>query len=87
MDRTLVIAKPDAVERGLVGEIISRFERRGLRVVALEMRMIDEATAARHYEEHHGKPFYGDLMVFITAVPPCSWSSRDRRTPGRSCAR
>jgi hypothetical protein len=69
MDRTLVIAKPDAVERGLVGEIISRFERRGLRVVALEMRMIDEATAARHYEEHHGKPFYGDLMVFITRGP------------------
>ena len=69
MDRTLVIAKPDAVERGLVGEIISRFERRGLRVVALEMRMIDEATAARHYEEHHGKPFYGDLMLFITRGP------------------
>ena len=69
MDRTLVIAKPDAVERGLVGEIVSRFERRGLRVVALEMRMIDEATAARHYEEHHGKPFYGDLMVFITRGP------------------
>ncbi len=69
MDRTLVIAKPDAVERGLVGEIISRFERRGLTVVALEMRMIDEATAARHYEEHHGKPFYGDLMVFITRGP------------------
>jgi nucleoside-diphosphate kinase len=69
MDRTLVIAKPDAVERGLVGEIVSRFERRGLRVVALEMRTIDEATAARHYEEHHGKPFYGDLMSFITRGP------------------
>ncbi len=69
MDRTLVIAKPDAVERGLVGEIVSRFERRGLKVVALEMRLIDEATAARHYEEHHGKPFYGDLMSFITRGP------------------
>lgn len=69
MDRTLVIAKPDAVERGLVGEIVSRFERRGLRVVALEMRTIDQATAARHYEEHHGKPFYGDLMSFITRGP------------------
>ena len=66
MDRTLVIAKPDAVERGLVGEIVARFERRGLKVVALEMRLIDEATAARHYEEHHGKPFYGDLLSFIT---------------------
>ena len=69
MDRTLVIAKPDAVERGLVGEIVARFERRGLTVVALEMRTIDEATAARHYEEHHGKPFYGDLMSFITRGP------------------
>ena len=69
MNQTFVMCKPDAVERGLVGEIISRFERRGLRVVALEMRMIDEATAARHYEEHHGKPFYGDLMVFITRGP------------------
>ena len=69
MDRTLVIAKPDAVERGLVGEIVARFERRGLKVVALEMRLIDEATAARHYEEHHGKPFYGDLMSFITRGP------------------
>jgi len=69
MDRTLVIAKPDAVERGLVGEIVSRFERRGLKIVALEMRLIDEATAACHYEEHHGKPFYGDLMSFITRGP------------------
>jgi nucleoside-diphosphate kinase len=69
MDRTLVIAKPDAVERGLVGEIVARFERRGLKVVALEMRLIDEATAARHYEEHHGKPFYGDLLSFITRGP------------------
>ncbi len=69
MDRTLVIAKPDAVERGLVGEIVARFERRGLKIVALEMRLIDEATAARHYEEHHGKPFYGDLMSFITRGP------------------
>jgi nucleoside-diphosphate kinase len=69
MDRTLVIAKPDAVERGLVGEIVARFERRGLTIVALEMRLIDEATAARHYEEHHGKPFYGDLLSFITRGP------------------
>ncbi len=47
----------------------ARFERRGLKIVALEMRLIDEATAARHYEEHHGKPFYGDLMSFITRGP------------------
>jgi nucleoside-diphosphate kinase len=69
MDRTLVICKPDAVERGLVGEIVARFERRNLRLAALEQRTVDEATAARHYEEHHGKPFYGDLISFITRSP------------------
>jgi nucleoside-diphosphate kinase len=69
MDRTLVICKPDAVERGLVGEIVSRFERRGLSVVAMDMRVVDEATAARHYEEHKDKPFYGELISFITRGP------------------
>ena len=65
-DRTLVICKPDAVERGLVGEIVSRIERKGLRIVAMELREIDEVVAGRHYEEHQGKPFYGDLVAFIT---------------------
>ena len=69
MDRTLVICKPDAVERGLVGEIVGRLERKGLRVVAGELRTIDKETAARHYEEHHGKPFYDDLVAFITRSP------------------
>ncbi|HET9092239.1 MAG TPA: nucleoside-diphosphate kinase [Acidimicrobiales bacterium] len=69
MERTLVIAKPDAVERGLVGELIGRMERKGLRLVAAELRTIDEQTAARHYEEHAGKPFYGDLVAFITRSP------------------
>lgn len=69
MDRTLVICKPDAVERGLVGEIIARFERRNLNVVALELRLVDEATAARHYAEHADKPFYGELIEFITRSP------------------
>ncbi|MBV8979960.1 MAG: nucleoside-diphosphate kinase [Acidimicrobiia bacterium] len=68
-DRTLVICKPDAVERGLVGEIVARLERKGLRIVAMELRRIDEATAGRHYEEHQGKAFYGDLVVFITRSP------------------
>ena len=65
----MVICKPDAVERGLVGEIISRFERRGLSIVAMDMRVVDEATAARHYDEHKEKPFYGELISFITRGP------------------
>ncbi len=69
MSRTLVICKPDAVERGLVGEILGRFERRGLRLVAGELREIDEALASRHYAEHVGRPYYGDLVKFITRSP------------------
>ena len=69
MNRTLVIAKPDAVERGLAGEIVARLERKGLRLVAAELRPIDEQTAGRHYEEHRDKPFFGDLVAFITRSP------------------
>lgn len=69
MDRTLVLCKPDAVERGLVGEIIARFERKGLRVVAAELRSVDRATAEAHYAEHLDKPFFGDLLAFITRSP------------------
>ena len=69
MDRTLVICKPDAVERGLVGEIVLRLERKGLRLVAMELRKIDATVAARHYEEHNEKPFFADLVEFITRSP------------------
>ena len=69
MDRTLVICKPDAVERGLVGDILSRFERRLLRIVAAELRVIDADTAAQHYAEHVGKPFYDELVSFIGRSP------------------
>jgi len=69
MDRTLVIWKPDAVERGLVGEILARFERRSLRVVALECRVLDADLLARHYEEHVGKGFYPDLVAFMSRGP------------------
>jgi len=69
MDRTFVICKPDAVERGLVGEIISRFERKGLRIVAAELRTLDRATLARHYAEHEGKGFYDDLLGFMSRGP------------------
>lgn len=69
MNRTLVICKPDAVERGLIGEIVGRLERKGLRLVAGELRKIDVETAERHYAEHDGKPFYADLIAFITRSP------------------
>ena len=68
-ERTLVLCKPDCVERNLVGEVIGRLERKGLKVVALEMRTLDEATAKQHYAEHDGKPFFGDLVSFITRSP------------------
>jgi nucleoside-diphosphate kinase len=68
-DRTLVICKPDAVERGLVGEIVARLERKNLTLVAGELRTIDEVTAGLHYEEHQGKGFYVDLVAFITRSP------------------
>jgi nucleoside-diphosphate kinase len=68
-DRTLVLLKPDAVERGLIGEIVSRFERKNLKVVALDLRQLDEATLARHYEEHQGKGFYADLVEFMSRGP------------------
>ena len=69
MSRTLVIAKPDAVERGLVGEIVGRFERRNLSIVAAELRTIELDTAAEHYAEHQGKGFYDDLVSFIGRSP------------------
>jgi nucleoside-diphosphate kinase len=67
--RTLVICKPDAVERGLTGQIIDRIERKGLRLVAAELRSVTSAEAGRHYAEHDGKPFYDGLVAFITRSP------------------
>jgi nucleoside-diphosphate kinase len=69
VDRTFVMCKPDAVERGLVGEIVGRLERKGLRLVAAQLRLIDEATARQHYAEHVDKPFFPDLLAFITRSP------------------
>lgn len=69
MERTLILVKPDAMQRGLAGEILSRFERRGLRLVGLRLLQMDEATARRHYAEHEGKPFFEDLVEFITSSP------------------
>lgn len=68
-ERTLILVKPDGVARGLVGEVVSRLERKGFSLVALELRTIDVDTASRHYAEHRGKPFFDDLVAFITGGP------------------
>ena len=69
MEKTLVLVKPDAIQRGLVGEVISRLERRGLKIVAMKMLQMDKALAVRHYSVHQGKPFYDSLVHFITSCP------------------
>ena len=69
MERTLILIKPDAFARNLSGEIIARFERKGLRLVALNLMTIDQELAAKHYAEHEGKGFYDELVTFITSGP------------------
>jgi len=69
VERTLVLCKPDAVGRGLVGEVVDRLERKGLRLVAMDLRVLDEAVAKAHYAEHEGKSFFGELVSFITSGP------------------
>lgn len=68
-EQTLLLCKPDAVARGLVGEIVGRFERRGYAIAAMKLLEVDEARAKRHYAEHDGKPFFGGLVGFITSGP------------------
>jgi nucleoside-diphosphate kinase len=69
MDRTLILVKPDAFSRGLTGEIVARFERKGLRIVELRHMTMDRQLAERHYAEHAEKPFFGELVEFITSGP------------------
>ncbi len=69
MERTLILVKPDAFARGLTGEIIARFERKGLKIVAAQAHDGDEELAKQHYAEHEGKPFFGELVDFITSGP------------------
>ena len=69
MDRTLILVKPDAFERGLTGEVIARFERKGLTIVALKHMTVPRETAEQHYAEHSEKPFFGELVDFITGGP------------------
>lgn len=79
MNRTLILVKPDGVQRGLTGEIIARFERRGLKLVAMKMMHISESLASRHYGEHEGKPFYEGLVSYITSGPVIAmvWEGKD----------
>ena len=69
MDRTLILIKPDAFARNLTGELLARFERKGLRIAALKLMTMDPALAEQHYAEHEGKPFFGELVEFITSGP------------------
>jgi nucleoside-diphosphate kinase len=69
VDRTLILVKPDAFARGLTGEVLARFERKGLAIAALKQMQIDRALAERHYAEHSQKPFFGELVEFITSGP------------------
>ena len=69
MDRTLILVKPDAFERRLTGEIVGRFERKGLSIVAMKLMTLDEQTARRHYAEHEGRDFFEPLVAFITSGP------------------
>lgn len=69
MERTLILIKPDAMQRGLAGEVITRFERRGLRIVAMRLLKVDKAMAKKHYGEHVGKPFFDGLVEYITSSP------------------
>ena len=69
MERTLLLVKPDGVQRGLVGQVVDRFERRGLHLIGLKLMQMDRALAERHYAEHVGKPFFESLVSFITSAP------------------
>ena len=88
MNRTFVMCKPDAVARGLVGEVIGRIEAKGLTLVAAELRTLDRSLAEEHYAEHVGKSFYGDLLDFITSGPVVAMVVEGpATTPGSWCGR
>lgn len=79
MQRTLILVKPDGVQRGLIGEIIGRFERRGLKLVGMKFLQISQGLASRHYAVHQGKPFYESLVAYITSAPVVAmvWEGND----------
>jgi nucleoside-diphosphate kinase len=85
-ETTFIMVKPDGVTRGLVGDVISRFEAKGLQLVAARLLVIDEALARRHYAEHVDKPFFGELLEFITSSPvlATAWSGESAIAVGRT---
>lgn len=86
MQRTLILLKPDAVQRRLVGEIIGRFERKGLRLIGLKLLSVPRELAEKHYAVHKGKPFYESLLTFLTSGPTVAlvWEGREAVTVGRN---
>lgn len=86
MEKTFLMVKPDGVQRGLVAEIMGRFERRGFQLVAAKLLQVTQEQAERHYEEHHGKPFYDNLIKFITSGPVFAmvWEGDDIITLSRT---
>src|SRR5204863_4034308 len=86
MQRTLILLKPDAVQRRLVGEIVGRFERKGLRLVGLKLVQVPRELAEKHYAVHKGKPFYESLLTFLTSGPTVAlvWEGREAVAAGRS---
>ncbi len=86
MQRTLILLKPDAVQRRLVGEITARFERKGLRLVGLKLAQVPRELAVKHYAVHKGKPFYESLLTFLTSGPTVAlvWEGREAVAVGRS---
>ena len=76
METTFIFVKPDGVQRGLIGQILTRFERKGLQIVGSKMLKVDEALASKHYAEHEGKPFYPNLLKFITSSPVMAFAVR-----------
>ena len=86
-ERTLILIKPDGVQRALVGEVLSRIERKGYTLVALELRTLDVATAEEHYGEHKGKPFFGELVDFMSSGPVTAIVIEGNQCIAGTCAR
>ena len=86
MERTFIMVKPDGVQRNLIGEIVSRFEKKGYQLVAAKLMQVSQDLAEKHYAEHREKPFFQELVDFITSGPSSPWSGKEKvllRPPGK----